>query len=157
MNTSISLEEPPRFSSWKTLIERPLKQVAVLLWLVGFWRLAERVLTNQITVEWVVAASVATLVALVLIVQMRWLWLSCVPIVLGLGVVLGAAHQLGDTVGTTSLLCTGYALMLWAVVPTVLAQARVATLSRALGFAGGHGVLGGCALIRSRAFISPVR
>ena len=147
MNTAITTEDTPaQYSSWQVLIGAPLRQAAVLLWLVGAWRLWERVLSHQITVEWVVAASVATLAAFLLIAQMRWLWLAFVPVALGLGVVLGVGHQF-DT-GSSGLLTTLYALSLWVMVPRILALAGVVRIGQALELAGGHGASGGRARIQ---------
>ena len=150
MNPSIVVDNgPDRISSWKVLIEGPLRRVAVLLWMVGVWRLSERVFSNQITGEWVVAACVATFAAFVLIAQLRWLWLSFVPIVLGLGVVGGITHQFEVGLSVYWLLSTIYVLTLWVVVPKAISFEVVTRLSQTLGFAGGHGDRGARVLIRS--------
>lgn len=150
MNTSVSREYPARPSrSWKGLIEGPLRQAAVLLWLVGGWRLGEQVLGYQITWEWVVAAGIATVAAFLLIAQVRILWLSFVPTVLGLGVVLGIGHQFELGFDGLCILTTAYPLTLWVAVPRVLAASPMTRLGQFLGLAGGHGAAGGRSLVRA--------
>ena len=150
MNTAVSPEYPaPRLRTWKGLIEGPLRQAAVLLWLVGGWRLWGQVLGHQITWEWVVAAGIATLAAFLLIAQLRVLWLSFVPVALGLGVVLGIGHQFDLGFDGFCILTSTYALTLWVVVPRVLATSSMTRLGEFLGLAGGHGESGGRVRIRA--------
>ena len=135
--------------SWKGLIEGPLRQAAVLLWLVGGWRLWGQVLSGQITWEWVAAAGIATLAAFLLIAQLRVLWLSFVPVALGLGVTLGIGHQFDLGFDGLCILTTTYALALWMGVPRVLATSSMTRLGEFLGLAGGHGAAGGRVRVRA--------
>ena len=149
MNTSMSSENMPATSfSWKVFIEGPVRHVALLLWLIGLWRLVERVESHQSTWEWVVAGSVATLVAFLLIAQLHWLRLSFVPIVLGLAVVLGLAHQFDAGLGVSCVLATIFAVAVWVVVPRVLGYRATTRISQFLGLAGGHGDAGGRAMVQ---------
>jgi hypothetical protein len=133
---------------YRDLLRTPLQQAMVLLWLIGMAHLLARLAQTHLTVGWVFSAGLGGLVAALMAGRFRLLQWLPLPILVGLGTLLGALYTLGIS-SITDLGFAGvlYALLTWQFVVYALAQPITLQLAELLQVRGGHGPAGGRALV----------
>jgi len=97
-------------------IRPTLRQVVPVLSLISITLTCRYLLLHGFTMPWVVSAGLATLSVMILLAYYKQLRFWPVPLVMGLGTVIGFSHSLGFTsVMQTSSVAAIYALFTWMV------------------------------------------
>jgi hypothetical protein len=118
-----------------SVVRQPLGQVLILIWLIGFGQLTVYLFNQGLTPAWPWSAAVGALATvLVLGYFHKLIWITPLPLLLGLGSILGFLGGMNVTPALFGVTAALYALLAWLLGVRLLAHPLTSRLATAMYF-----------------------
>ncbi|MGE0082944.1 MAG: hypothetical protein AB7S75_00845 [Desulfococcaceae bacterium] len=117
----------------------PLTCAMIFLWGLGLFKAGLYLLHTGPDFAWIVSASLASVLTVLLMARFRMLYFFSIPVLMGLGIFLTVMKPfISWEIPSISLAVSSYALAIWLIVRQCLDSAKLFRIAEILLLTGGH-------------------